>query len=118
MRRALIVEPDPASLRLCRDILERSGFVVDVASSGIAALISARDRPPDLILMDLQLPDVPGREAIGWLRGNPVLRSTPIIVLTSGAADDAEAAASEPIATLRKPISAAMTLRAIREVLR
>jgi two-component system cell cycle response regulator DivK len=116
-RRVLIVEPDLASLRLCRDVLERSDFAVETASSGIAALISARDNKPDLILMDLQLPDVPGREAIVWLRSNPALRSIPIIVLTTASADDADLAATRPSVSLRKPISAAAIQRAVREVL-
>jgi CheY-like chemotaxis protein len=117
-RRALVVEADPAMLRCCRDILERSGFVVDAATSGIAAVVSARDRQPDLILMNLQLPDVPAREAVGWLRSNPALQSTPIIVLKATAADDADFAAAGPIAFLRKPISTLTIQSAIRQFLK
>jgi two-component system cell cycle response regulator DivK len=114
--RALLVGTDSATLRLCRDVLARSGFIVDTAGSGVAALISARDRHPDLIIMDLQLPDVAAREAVSWLRGNPALQATPIIVLTPTTPDDRDIAAIRPAASLRKPVSAANIQRAIRQL--
>jgi CheY-like chemotaxis protein len=117
-RRALVVETDPVTLRLCRDVLESSGFVVDAVDSGIAAVVAAREELPDLILMDLQLRDVPGGEAIGWLRSNPALRSTPIIVLTANVGDDADLVAALPGASMRKPLSPAAIRRTIREVLK
>ena len=116
-RRALVVEADPATLQLCRAVLESSGFVVDAVDSGIAAVVAAREGLPDLILMDLQLRDVPGREAIGWLRSNPALRSTPIVVLTANAEEEADLVATRPGASLRKPVSPAAIQRTIREVL-
>jgi CheY-like chemotaxis protein len=116
-RRALVVETDPITLGLCRDVLERSGFVVDAVDSGIAAVVAARKGRPDLIFIDLQLRDVPGSEAIAWLRSNPALRSTPIIVITANAGDDAALAAG-PGATLRTPLLPATIRRAIDEVLK
>jgi CheY-like chemotaxis protein len=117
-RRALVVEADPVTLRLCRNVLESSGFVVDAVDSGIAAVVAARQGRPDLILMDLQLRDVPGGEAIGWLRSNPALRSTPIIVITANGVDDGEFAAALPAASLRKPLSSAALRRTLQDVLK
>jgi DNA-binding response OmpR family regulator len=117
-RRALVVEAEPTALRLCRDVLESSGFVVSVVDTGVAAVVAARERLPDLILMDLQLRDAPGREVIGWLRANPALRSTPIIVLNTNAEDEAELAAIRPGALLRKPLSVVTIRHAIRAVLK
>ena len=117
-RRALVVEADPVTLQLCRDVLESSGFVVDAVDSGIGAVVAAREGLPDLILMDLQLRDVPGGEAIGWLRSNPALRSTPIVVLTANAGDDAILATTRPAASLRKPLSPLTIRRTICEVLK
>src|SRR5262245_38516252 len=88
VRYALFVGADEAMLRQCRDLLNASGFVVDAADSGIAALVAVRKRLPDLIVMERQLRDVAGGEALGWLRSNPALRSTPVIVLTTGMEDD------------------------------
>jgi CheY-like chemotaxis protein len=117
-RRALIVDAEPATLRLCREVLEDSGFVVDAVDSGIAAVVAARAALPHLILIDLQLRDVPGREAIGWLRSNPALRSTPIIVPTTNDEDDADLAATRPGTSLRKPVSPVKIRRTISEVLK
>ena len=117
-KRALIVEAAPSSLRLCREILKCSGFVIELAGTGIAALTSARENRPDLIVMDLQRPDVPGREFIGWLRDVPALRSTPIIILAGAAGDSAELAELGSNAFLRRPASALMINRAIREVMK
>jgi len=103
-RRALVIEADPATQRMCRNILESSGFAVDAVDRGIAAVVAARAELPDLILIDLELPDVPGREAIGWLRSNPALRSTPIILL-AGNENYRDVAAISPGAVLRKPLS-------------
>jgi CheY-like chemotaxis protein len=118
LRRALVVEGEPATVRLCRNILENSGFVVDAVGSGIAAVVAARKKLPDVIFIDLQLQDVPGREAVGWLRSNPALRSTPIIVLATNAEDDADLAAIRADASLRKPLSPITIRRTLREVLK
>src|ERR1700730_10195794 len=116
-RRALVVGADSETLQLCRDALESSGLVADAVDSGIAAVVAARASPPDLVLVDVQLRDVPGCEAIGWLRSNPSLQSTPIIVLTTNGEDDVVSAFARPYASLPKPVSPAAIRRTIREVL-
>lgn len=112
-RRALIVDGDPASARLCRETLERMGFVIERVDSGVAALVAARERAPDLILMDSQLRDVSAGETIGWLRSNQALMSVPIIVL--GIADESRSA-RKGIRSLAKPLSSAAIERAVRDL--
>jgi DNA-binding response OmpR family regulator len=112
-RRALVVGADSATLQLCRDALESSGFAADAVDSGIAAG-RCRAREPS---RSVQLRDVPGREAIGWLRSNLALQSTPIIVLATNAEDDVVPTLARPYASLRKPVSPAAIRRTIREVL-
>jgi CheY-like chemotaxis protein len=116
-RRALVVGADATTLQLCRDALENSGFAADAVDSGIAAVVAARESPPDLVLVDVQLRDVPGREAIGWLRSNPALQSTPIVALTTNAEYDVVPTVVRPYASLPKPVSPAAIRRTIREVL-
>jgi CheY-like chemotaxis protein len=100
-----VVEADPVLRRTCLGALEAAGFVVASVESGIAAVAAARHRPPDLIVIDSQLPDVPWRVAIHWLRSNPGLRSVPVVVLTPRALDGGDILAAQPVAAVRKPIS-------------
>jgi CheY-like chemotaxis protein len=116
LRRALLVGPD-AVILACRTTLEGADFAVDQEDSGMGAVMSARAARPDLIVIDQQLRDVTGDEAIRWLRSNPELAATPIIVLTAGAADDKTAAACAHCSALRKPFSPDAMRRAIRDAL-
>jgi CheY-like chemotaxis protein len=116
-QRALVAVVDSAPLRLFRTILEDLGFEIEVVDSGIGAVMAARERCPDLILVDMQLRDVPGREAVEWLRSNPALKSTPVIILAANSEDKADAAPMLPGVLLRKPVSPVAMRRAIRGVL-
>jgi len=115
-RRALIVDTDSVSARLCRETLERIGFVIDYVDSGVAAVVAARGRVPDLILMDSQLRDVSASETIGWLRSNQALAGVPIVVL--GIADGSRLPAknARAIVGIGKPLSAAAIERAVRDL--
>lgn len=112
-RRALIVDGDLGSARLCRQTLERMGFVIERADSGVAAVVAARARVPDLILMDSQLRDVSAGETIGWLRSNEALTSVPIVVL--GIADETRSL-RRGIRSIGKPLSSAAIERAVRDL--
>lgn len=113
LRRALIVDGDLASARLCRETLERMGFVIDRVDSGVAVLVAARGRVPDLILMDSQLRDVSASETIGWLRSNQALTSVPIVVV--GIADEARWSWKNT-RSIAKPLSSAAIERAVRDL--
>jgi DNA-binding response OmpR family regulator len=90
--------------------------MVDAVSSGIEAVVSARENQPDVILIESQLPDVPCREAIHWLRCNAHLLLTPILVLNGSSAEQASFADLAPIAVIRKPVSVQSVKRAINNV--
>jgi DNA-binding response OmpR family regulator len=113
-RRALIIDTDPASARLCEVTLERMGFAIERASGGVAAVVAARGRAPDLIVMDFQLPDASAGETIGWLRANQALSSVPILVL--GIADGSRLPVKDArgMAALGKPLTPAAIERAVR----
>jgi len=111
--RALVVATDIAAQGACRSALE-SGWDVEVVDSGVAAVIAARRSPPTVIFMDLQLRDVPGGEAVEWLRSNPALGGVPIVLIAGGAEDNAEIAAIHPEALLRKPVSRGAVERVAR----
>ncbi|SNS64809.1 two-component system, OmpR family, KDP operon response regulator KdpE [Asanoa hainanensis] len=90
MTRILVVDDEPQILRAMRINLRARGYDVDVAADGGTALKSAAARPPDLVVLDLGLPDIEGTEVIRGLRG---WTTVPIIVL-SGRADSADKVAA------------------------
>jgi CheY-like chemotaxis protein len=116
-RQILLAEPHSATAEHCRKVLEADGYVVASVDTGIAALVAARTRLPDVIFMGFQLRDVASREAIRWMRAIPALRLTPIIVLTGSAAEEATLATHAPDAALRKPLSGGAIRRAAADAL-
>lgn len=76
----LVVDDEPKVARLARDYLEKNGFRVMIASDGQSALTIARHEEPDLIILDLMLPDINGREVCRILRRES---DVPIIMLTA-----------------------------------
>jgi CheY-like chemotaxis protein len=92
-------------------------MVSDIVDNGVAAVARARRKQPGVIIMDLQLRDSAGLEVIQWLRSNPALRSTPVIVLTTNAHDLSRSKSWSVDAVLLKPVSAEAMESAIREVI-
>ncbi len=83
-RRVLVVEDEQDIAGLIKHTLERAGDVdVQIAAGGDAALKAATEEPPDLILLDLNLPVVNGLEVCRLLRARPATRSVPIIIVTA-----------------------------------
>lgn len=83
--RVLVVEDTPSVARLVQRGLVLEGYLVDLAVNGKAALASARDQPPDLVVLDLTLPDIDGLEVCRRVRAADVAEErapTPILMLT------------------------------------
>src|SRR5216117_2533772 len=83
MERVLIVDDDPDILRLVSYNLTQAGFDVATAATGRKALESVQKRQPDLIILDLMLPDIDGMEVCRTLRQRDDSRRIPIIMLTA-----------------------------------
>jgi two-component system, OmpR family, phosphate regulon response regulator PhoB len=83
MERVLIVDDDPDIVRLVSYNLTQSGFDAVTASTGRQALQIVQNRPPDLIILDLMLPDIDGMEVCRSLRAHDVSTRIPIIMLTA-----------------------------------
>ena len=81
----LIVEDDPRNLKLIRDLLQIRGYTTLEVTDGKQGVDMAREKMPDLILMDIQMPVMDGFEAISILKADPVTKSIPIIALTASA---------------------------------
>ena len=79
----LIVEDNELNLKLLKDILDFQGYSTVVTGLGAAAVDLARQHRPDLILLDIQLPDISGEEAARRLKADERTRAIPIIAVTA-----------------------------------
>jgi len=82
-RMLLFVEDDPFALKVYSKALRRAGLHVEVAQDGAAALAMLPDLKPDLVILDLMLPRLPGMEVLKFIRGNAGLKDTPVLVLSN-----------------------------------
>jgi two-component system cell cycle response regulator DivK len=83
--RILIVEDNARSMKLFRDVLGATGYETLEATSGEAAVAAAATRAPDLVLMDIQLPDMDGPEVLRRLRADERTAAVPVLALTAQA---------------------------------
>jgi len=81
----LVVEDNERNLKLLRDVLEYAGYDVRVARTAEDGITLAVKEPPDLVLMDLQLPGIDGMEALRRLRENPRTADIPVVAVTAQA---------------------------------
>jgi two-component system cell cycle response regulator DivK len=114
-RTVLIVEDNELNLKLLNDILEYHGYTVFTTRLGEPALELARQHSPDLILMDIQLPDISGMEATRRLKADEQTRTIPIIAVTAFAmsGDEAKILASGCDAYVSKPFNVVEFLKLV-----
>src|SRR3974377_775585 len=79
----LIVEDNELNMKLFHDLLEAHGYLTVGTRNGIEALDLERKYHPDLILMDIQLPEVSGLEVTKWLKDDPELKAIPVVAVTA-----------------------------------
>src|SRR5438445_1943783 len=82
-KRILVVEDNDLNRKLFCDVLKSQGFAVEPVADGLDALDRAREFVPNLIIMDIQLPNVSGLELIGQAKADPVLRTIPVLAVTA-----------------------------------
>ena len=82
-KRVLIVEDNELNMKLFNDLLEAHGYRTLQTRDGVEALQMAREHRPDLILMDIQLPEVSGLEVTKWIKEDEELRAIPVIAVTA-----------------------------------
>jgi two-component system cell cycle response regulator DivK len=115
----LIVEDNELNMKLFNDLLEANGNATLRTKSGVEAIALARDHKPDLILMDIQLPEVSGLEVTRWLKEDESLRHIPVIAITAFAmkGDEEKIRQGGCEAYLSKPISVAKFLETVNAFL-
>ena len=81
-KRILIVDDDPGILKYLSRSLDRGGYTVEIAETGLAALESFNQTPPSLILLDIRIPGIDGYEFCKIIRSSPAGESVPIIFIS------------------------------------
>ena len=79
----LIVEDNELNMKLFRDLLEAQGYNILQTRDGMQALDLARKERPDLIVMDIQLPQVSGLEVTKWIKADDNLKHIPVVAVTA-----------------------------------
>ncbi len=79
----LVVEDNELNMKLFNDLLEASGYETLQTRNGLEAIDLAREHHPDLILMDIQLPEVSGLEVTKWIKEDDELKMIPVIAVTA-----------------------------------
>lgn len=118
-KRILVVEDNDLNRKLFCDLLKANGFAVEPVADGLDALVRAREFVPNLIIMDIQLPNVSGLELIEALKGDPELRLIPVLAVTAyaGKGDEDRIREAGAEGYLAKPVSITPFMAAVRKLL-
>ena len=115
-KKVMIVEDNELNMKLFHDLLHSQGYETVETNNGLEALDLARDNKPDLILMDIQLPEVSGLEVTKWLKEDEELKEIPVIAVTAFAmkGDEQRIRDGGCEAYISKPITISNFLETIR----
>ncbi len=115
----LVVEDNDLNMKLFHDLLEAHGYNILQTKDGMEALRLARKHRPDLILMDIQLPEVSGLEVTKWIKEDDTLKSIPVVAVTAFAmkGDEEKIREGGCEAYIDKPISVTNFLQTVERFL-
>lgn len=117
MKKILIVEDNELNMKLFSDLLTANNYETIQTQDGMAALELAREHKPDLILMDIQLPEVSGLEVTKWIKEDEELKNIPIVAITAFAmkGDEEKIREGGCEAYIAKPISVGQFLETVKQ---
>jgi two-component system, cell cycle response regulator DivK len=112
----LIVEDNELNMKLFHDLVKSLGLKVLQTKNGMEALSMAREHMPDLVIMDIQLPEVSGIEVAGWIKADPAIAHIPVLAVTAFAmkGDEDRIRASGCDGYLSKPIAVGSFLQTVK----
>ena len=118
-KRILVVEDNDLNRKLFCDVLKSQGYAVEPCADGLEALDRARDFVPNLIIMDIQLPNVSGLELIEAAKKDAALRLIPVLAVTAyaGKGDEERIRDAGAEGYLAKPVSIAPFMVAVRKLI-
>ena len=116
-KKVLIVEDNELNMRLFSDLLEAHGYETFQTREGLKAIEMARKYEPDLIIMDIQLPEVSGLEVTKWLKDDIKLAKIPVVAVTAFAmkGDEKRIRDGGCEAYIAKPITVSSFLSTVRK---
>ena len=116
-KKVLIVEDNELNMKLFHDLLDSQGYQILQTREGMQAMAMARQHMPDLILMDIQLPEISGLEVTKWLKDDEELAHIPIIAVTAFAmkGDEERILQGGCEAYISKPISVMHFLETVKK---
>ncbi len=119
-KKVMIVEDNELNMKLFNDLLETRGYETIRITDGLEAMKMARQVMPDVIIMDIQLPEISGLEVTKWLKEDPELRSIPVIAVTAFAMKGDEQRMREGGCDdyIAKPISVTRFLETVEKYLK
>lgn len=118
-KKILIVEDEESLLKLESILLTTKGYLVQGATTGLAALEAVADEPPDLILLDVMLPELDGFQVCEKLKSQPETRNIPVILLTARKTPE-DVARGEAVGAdqyITKPFKSAMVMEVIEKLI-
>ena len=118
-KQVMIVEDNELNMKLFRDLIEACGYSTIQTRNGMEALDLARKHRPDLILMDIQLPEVSGEVVIQWIKADERLKHIPVVAVTAFAmkGDEERIRQGGCEAYVSKPISVPKFIETIKTYL-
>ena len=119
-KKVMIVEDNELNMKLFNDLLETRGYETIRITDGLEAMKMARQVMPDVIIMDIQLPEISGLEVTKWLKEDPELRTIPVIAVTAFAMKGDEQRMREGGCDdyIAKPISVTRFLETVEKYLK
>ena len=119
VKKVLVVDDDPVVTRLVRELLKIQGFTVETAKDGIDAMIMVKKEKPDLIVLDIMMPELNGYEVLRALKFSDEYKSIPVILLTArGQELDKRIGQMMGIDYLQKPLNREILLEKIQKAMR
>lgn len=118
-KRILVVEDNDLNRKLFCDVLAANGCTVEPVADGQEAIDKAREFVPDLIIMDIQLPNVSGLDLIAQIKRDPALRAIPVLAVTAyaGKGDEERIRDAGAEGYLAKPVSIGPFMNAVNALL-
>jgi len=116
VKKVLVVDDDPLLIRLVKEILKSQGYAVETAKDGIDAMIMVKNNKPDLIILDIMMPELNGYDVLKTLKFNEDYKKIPVILLTAREQElDKRISTMMGIDYLQKPLDRELFLNKVQQ---